>query len=94
LGDAIIPEIVVTMLECTTCGVLPNDLKRSAHPRCVSVHAMGSLWKVNCVCMICGHFVIGKTASQAIDAWNQRKAPSGCYDLAADCSDIESPEND
>jgi hypothetical protein len=88
LGDALLPEIAEAMEECSTCGSLPSDMKRQAHPRIVKVFAMGALWKCNCVCMICGYFVTGKTATDAVQAWNDHRAPAGGYMLPDDCSDL------
>lgn len=93
LGDALLPEITEAMEECSTCGSLPSEMKRVAHPRIVKVFAMGALWKCNCVCMVCGYFVTGKTATDAVQAWNDHRAPAGGYLLPDDCSDLNA-END
>ena len=95
LGDALPPWITKSMEDCTTCGSRPKNLLRVAHPRLVTVTAMSAPWKCNCVCMVCGYFVTGKTTDDAVNAWNEHRTPAGYYNLPDDCSDMNlDPEND
>lgn len=94
LGSAINTEITMGMRECSTCGSLPRDMNRVAHPRVVEVFAVGELWRCNCVCMICGYYTTGKTAPEAIWAWNEHHAPTGGYRLPVNASDLKAENSD
>lgn len=79
---------VVAMEECRTCGQRPGALTAAGHPRFIDKMAMGSLWKVHLMCMICGHAVAGKSRTLALQRWNEGSAPEAAYELPQDGADL------